>query len=159
MYSQGPSRPHSSIFSLARDLSYIKIMDVGQSYVVNRVADHIQSRIVYYLMNIHVTPRSIYLCRHGESELNLKGRIGGDPGLSHRGREVSQCVCVHDMHVCMYALVPLGGRMDIWLCSGASVVNVQLSPFLGRSYSGLSFRVTGLLEQPESRVTQPFRAA
>ncbi|KAF3829169.1 hypothetical protein GH733_003433, partial [Mirounga leonina] len=38
---------------LDRDLSYIKIMDVGQSYVVNRVADHIQSRIVYYLMNIH----------------------------------------------------------------------------------------------------------
>ncbi|ELK24996.1 6-phosphofructo-2-kinase/fructose-2,6-biphosphatase 4 [Myotis davidii] len=62
-------------------------MDVGQSYVVNRVADHIQSRIVYYLMNIHVTPRSIYLCRHGESEFNLKGRIGGDPGLSPRGRE------------------------------------------------------------------------
>lgn len=75
-------------------------MDVGQSYVVNRVADHIQSRIVYYLMNIHVTPRSIYLCRHGESELNLKGRIGGDPGLSPRGREVSVCVCAH-AHVCV----------------------------------------------------------
>ncbi|XP_006873697.1 PREDICTED: 6-phosphofructo-2-kinase/fructose-2,6-bisphosphatase 4 isoform X4 [Chrysochloris asiatica] len=73
-----------------RDLSYIKIMDVGQSYVVNRVADHIQSRIVYYLMNIHVTPRSIYLCRHGESELNLKGRIGGDTGLSPRGREFAK---------------------------------------------------------------------
>ncbi|XP_023376329.1 6-phosphofructo-2-kinase/fructose-2,6-bisphosphatase 4 [Pteropus vampyrus] len=90
---------------LDRDLSYIKIMDVGQSYVVNRVADHIQSRIVYYLMNIHVTPRSIYLCRHGESELNLKGRIGGDPGLSPRGREVSACMCV-----CVCALGPLGGR-------------------------------------------------
>uniref|UniRef100_A0A667GAP7 6-phosphofructo-2-kinase/fructose-2,6-biphosphatase 4 n=1 Tax=Lynx canadensis TaxID=61383 RepID=A0A667GAP7_LYNCA len=75
---------------LDRDLSYIKIMDVGQSYVVNRVADHIQSRIVYYLMNIHVTPRCIYLCRHGESELNLKGRIGGDPGLSPRGREFAK---------------------------------------------------------------------
>ncbi|XP_065742332.1 6-phosphofructo-2-kinase/fructose-2,6-bisphosphatase 4 isoform X4 [Phocoena phocoena] len=75
---------------LDRDLSYIKIMDVGQSYIVNRVADHIQSRIVYYLMNIHVTPRSIYLCRHGESELNLKGRIGGDPGLSARGREFAR---------------------------------------------------------------------
>jgi len=65
-------------------------MDVGRSYLVNRVMDHIQSRIVYYLMNIHVTPRSIYLCRHGESELNLKGRIGGDPGLSVRGKEVSK---------------------------------------------------------------------
>ncbi|CAF96180.1 unnamed protein product, partial [Tetraodon nigroviridis] len=68
-----------------RNLSYIKIFNVGSRYLVNRVQDHIQSRIVYYLMNIHVTPRSIYLCRHGESELNLLGRIGGDSGLSTRG--------------------------------------------------------------------------
>lgn len=74
--------------SLSRDLSYIKIMDVGCRYLVNRVLDHIQSRIVYYLMNIHITPRSIYLCRHGESDLNIKGRIGGDSGLSARGKEV-----------------------------------------------------------------------
>lgn len=77
-------------WSLLRDLSYIKIMDVGQRYMVNRVLDHIQSRIVYYLMNIHITPRSIYLCRHGESELNVKGRIGGDSGLTPRGKDVRQ---------------------------------------------------------------------
>ncbi|KAL0159050.1 hypothetical protein M9458_047126, partial [Cirrhinus mrigala] len=59
-----------------RNLSYIKIFNVGSRYLVNQVQDHIQSRIVYYLMNIHVTPRTIYLCRHGESELNLLGRIG-----------------------------------------------------------------------------------
>lgn len=64
-------------------------MDVGQRYLVNRVLDHIQSRIVYYLMNIHITPRSIYLCRHGESELNVTGRIGGDSGLTPRGKEVN----------------------------------------------------------------------
>uniref|UniRef100_A0A8C5ATA3 6-phosphofructo-2-kinase/fructose-2,6-biphosphatase 4a n=2 Tax=Gadus morhua TaxID=8049 RepID=A0A8C5ATA3_GADMO len=75
---------------LDRDLSYIKIMDVGRRYLVNRVLDHIQSRIVYYLMNIHITPRSIYLCRHGESELNIKGRIGGDSGLSARGKEFAK---------------------------------------------------------------------
>ncbi|XP_049560564.1 6-phosphofructo-2-kinase/fructose-2,6-bisphosphatase 1 isoform X4 [Orcinus orca] len=68
-------------------LSYIKIFDVGTRYMVNRLQDHIQSRTVYYLMNIHVTPRSIYLCRHGESELNLRGRIGGDSGLSARGKQ------------------------------------------------------------------------
>lgn len=72
----------------SRELSYIKIMDVGQRYLVNRVLDHIQSRIVYYLMNIHITPRSIYLTRHGESDLNVRGRIGGDSGLSPRGKEV-----------------------------------------------------------------------
>nr|XP_015198268.1 PREDICTED: 6-phosphofructo-2-kinase/fructose-2,6-bisphosphatase-like isoform X5 [Lepisosteus oculatus] len=70
-----------------RNLSYIKIFNVGSRYLVNHVMDHIQSRIVYYLMNIHVTPRSIYLCRHGESELNLLGRIGGDSGLSKRGNK------------------------------------------------------------------------
>ena len=78
--------------SLARALSYIKIMDVGRRYLVNRVQDHIQSRIVYYLMNIHITPRSIYLCRHGESDLNMKGRIGGDSGLSSRGKEVQDTI-------------------------------------------------------------------
>lgn len=71
-----------------RDMSYIKVMDVGVRYLLNRVMDHIQSRIVYYLMNIHITPRSIYLCRHGESELNIRGRIGGDSGLSPRGKQV-----------------------------------------------------------------------
>lgn len=74
--------------TLRRNLSYIKIFNVGSRYLVNRVQDHIQSRIVYYLMNIHVTPRSIYLCRHGESELNLVGRIGGDSGLSSQGAKV-----------------------------------------------------------------------
>ncbi|CAI5796079.1 6-phosphofructo-2-kinase/fructose-2,6-bisphosphatase fructose-2,6-bisphosphatase 1 isoform X1 [Podarcis lilfordi] len=75
---------------LDRSLSYIKIFNVGSRYLVNRVQDHVQSRTVYYLMNIHVTPRSIYLSRHGESELNLRGRIGGDSGLSERG---TQGVC------------------------------------------------------------------
>lgn len=72
------------------DLSYIKIIDVGRRFQVNHVADHIQSRIVYYLMNIHVTPRSIYLCRHGESKLNVQGRIGGDSDLSERGSEFAK---------------------------------------------------------------------
>ncbi|XP_026775996.1 6-phosphofructo-2-kinase/fructose-2,6-bisphosphatase 1 isoform X5 [Pangasianodon hypophthalmus] len=75
-----------------RNMSYIKIFNVGTRYLVNRVQDHIQSRIVYYLMNIHVTPRSIYLSRHGESELNLLGRIGGDSGLSSQGKRYARAL-------------------------------------------------------------------
>ncbi|KAM4018982.1 6-phosphofructo-2-kinase/fructose-2,6-bisphosphatase 1 isoform 2-T2 [Anomaloglossus baeobatrachus] len=77
---------------LDSDLSYIKIFNVGSRYLVNRVQDHIQSRTVYYLMNIHVTPRSIYLSRHGESDLNLMGRIGGDSGLSARGKQYAHAL-------------------------------------------------------------------
>ncbi|XP_059911792.1 6-phosphofructo-2-kinase/fructose-2,6-bisphosphatase-like isoform X1 [Gadus macrocephalus] len=78
-----------------RNLSYIKIFNVGSRYLVNRIQDHIQSRIVYYLMNIHVTPRSIYLSRHGESELNLLGRIGGDSGLSPNGAGFASALCTY----------------------------------------------------------------
>lgn len=76
------------ILSSCRDHSFIKVIDVGRRFLVNRIQDHIQSKIVYYLMNIHVQPRTIYLCRHGESKDNLEGRLGGDSGLSQRGRQV-----------------------------------------------------------------------
>ena len=74
--------------SSSRDLSFIKVIDVGRRFLVNQIQDHIQSKIIYYMMNIHVQPRSIYLCRHGESTDNLKGRLGGDSGLSPRGKQV-----------------------------------------------------------------------
>ncbi|XP_077546472.1 6-phosphofructo-2-kinase/fructose-2,6-biphosphatase isoform X2 [Haemaphysalis longicornis] len=67
--------------------SFMKIFNTGQKVVVHRHEGHIQSRVVYYLMNIHIMPRSIYLTRHGESVLNLQGRIGGDADLSDRGKE------------------------------------------------------------------------
>ncbi|XP_015283299.1 PREDICTED: 6-phosphofructo-2-kinase/fructose-2,6-bisphosphatase 2 [Gekko japonicus] len=75
-----------------KDLSFIKVINVGQRFLVNRVQDYIQSKIVYYLMNIHVQPRTIYLCRHGESECNLVGKIGGDSGLSTRGKQFAQAL-------------------------------------------------------------------
>ncbi|XP_040355829.1 6-phosphofructo-2-kinase/fructose-2,6-bisphosphatase isoform X5 [Ixodes scapularis] len=70
-----------------KQYSFMKIFNTGQKVVVHRHEGHIQSRVVYYLMNIHIMPRSIYLTRHGESTLNLQGRIGGDADLSERGSE------------------------------------------------------------------------
>ncbi|KAI9661555.1 MAG: Fructose-2,6-bisphosphatase [Trizodia sp. TS-e1964] len=67
------------------DLTYVKLIDVGEHVIINRIKDHLQSRVVYYLMNLHINPRSIWLSRHGESEFNLSGRIGGDANLSVRG--------------------------------------------------------------------------
>ncbi|XP_058647967.1 6-phosphofructo-2-kinase/fructose-2,6-bisphosphatase 2 isoform X3 [Onychostoma macrolepis] len=75
-----------------KDLSFIKVINVGRRFLVNRVQDYIQSKIVYYLMNIHVHSHSIYLCRHGESEHNIQGRIGGDSELSPRGRQFASAL-------------------------------------------------------------------
>jgi len=73
-----------------KSLSFMKIFNTGEKVVVHKHAGHIQCRIVYYLMNIHITPRTIYLTRHGESEFNISGRIGGDAELSVRGRQYSK---------------------------------------------------------------------
>jgi 6-phosphofructo-2-kinase/fructose-2,6-biphosphatase 2 len=38
-------------------------MDVSKQVIINRIQDYLQSRIVYYLMNLHIRPRSIWLSR------------------------------------------------------------------------------------------------
>lgn len=72
------------------EYSFMQVYNAGEKVLVHKHEGHIQSRIVYYLMNIHVTPRTIYLTRHGESLHNLKGRIGGDADLSDRGLQYSE---------------------------------------------------------------------
>jgi 6-phosphofructo-2-kinase/fructose-2,6-biphosphatase 2 len=44
-------------------LTFIKIIDVGKNVIINNIQDYLQSRVVYYLMNLHIKPRSIWLSR------------------------------------------------------------------------------------------------
>ncbi|KAK6453772.1 6-phosphofructo-2-kinase-domain-containing protein [Scheffersomyces xylosifermentans] len=67
------------------DLTFIKLVNVNSQIILNRIESYLESRIVYYVMNLHIKPRCIYLSRHGESEYNLTGQIGGDSNLSERG--------------------------------------------------------------------------
>jgi 6-phosphofructo-2-kinase/fructose-2,6-biphosphatase 2 len=46
-----------------KDVSFMKIYNTGEKCLVHKHEGHIQARIVYYLMNIHITPRTIYLTR------------------------------------------------------------------------------------------------
>lgn len=46
-----------------KHISFMKIYNTGEKVVVHKHEGHIQSRIVYYLMNIHITPRTIYMTR------------------------------------------------------------------------------------------------
>lgn len=70
--------------------TYLKILNVGSQVIINRIQDYLQSRVVYYLMNLHIRPRSVWLSRHGESMYNLGGQIGGDADLSQRGHQYAQ---------------------------------------------------------------------
>ena len=73
-----------------KDKTFVKLIDVGKQVIINQIRDYLQSRVVYYLMNLHIRPRSIWLSRHGESEYNLEGKIGGDSNISHRGELYAQ---------------------------------------------------------------------
>eukprot|EP01134_Creolimax_fragrantissima_P005393 CFRG5393T1 len=66
--------------------TYVKIFNVGQEVGVNRVHGYLPSRIVFFLMNLHIEPRAMYLSRHGESEYNVDDRIGGNSRLTSKGR-------------------------------------------------------------------------
>ncbi|CAG8472188.1 5576_t:CDS:10 [Dentiscutata heterogama] len=48
-------------------LSFVKMINVGERIIVNNVKGYLQSRIVFYLMNLHVSPRIIYFAQTGES--------------------------------------------------------------------------------------------
>jgi broad specificity phosphatase PhoE len=65
--------------------SYVKIVDSGRQVIVHRIEGYLLSHIAYFLMQIRPTERVIWLTRHGESEYNVAGKIGGDPPLTARG--------------------------------------------------------------------------
>lgn len=68
-----------------KDYSWVKMINVGGQVVINHVDNFLESRIVYFLMNLHIKPRSIWLSRHGESQFNVLQKLGGDALLSDRG--------------------------------------------------------------------------
>ncbi|KAJ9069155.1 Fructose-2,6-bisphosphatase [Entomophthora muscae] len=68
------------------ELTYIKLINVGSKYIVNKIRGYLESRVVYYLMNLHIIPRNIFISRHGESVYNTQGKIGGDSELSPQGQ-------------------------------------------------------------------------
>ena len=45
------------------ELTYIKLINVGKQVIINRIQDYLQSRVVYFIMNLHIRPRSIWLSR------------------------------------------------------------------------------------------------
>ena len=72
--------------------STIKLIDVGRVVVVQRLDGYLSAKILFYLLNLHVVRRPIYLTRHGESTLNQEGRIGGDAPLSPRGQQYAEAL-------------------------------------------------------------------
>jgi broad specificity phosphatase PhoE/predicted kinase len=75
----------------------------------------IPTKIVSFVVNLHKAPRTVYLCRHGESEFNARGLIGGDSGLTPKGFEFARALGSH-----LESLYPDGknqteGGLVVWM--------------------------------------------
>jgi broad specificity phosphatase PhoE/predicted kinase len=86
---------------------FVKIIDVGRKMVLHRIEGYLLARVVHFLLNLHVQPRSVWFTRHGESAFNVLGRIGGDAPLSDAGRAYAQTLAnvVRDR---------IGGDVVVW---------------------------------------------
>ena len=71
------------------NFQFIQMVDVGRKIISCNIDGYIASQIVYYFLNFNLNERLIFVSRHGESLDNMKGRIGGDSGLTERGKKYS----------------------------------------------------------------------
>ncbi|KAL2002589.1 hypothetical protein VTN02DRAFT_6443 [Thermoascus thermophilus] len=93
-----------------KEYTYVKLVNVGSTVIINQIKDYLSSRLVYYIQNLHIKPRSIWLSRHGESEYNLEGKIGGDANLSTRGEAYARAL----PELLRKSGVPKEAKVTIW---------------------------------------------
>ncbi|KAI9791882.1 MAG: hypothetical protein M1835_000060 [Candelina submexicana] len=74
------------------DMPYVQIIDVGRKVVSHQIRGFLSAQTVYYLLNFNLSPRQIWVTRHGESIDNVNGKIGGDSHLSANGDKYARAL-------------------------------------------------------------------
>ena len=70
--------------------AYLRITGAGRGVTACDVDGYLEARLVFFLMNLHLSARPIWLTRHGESAYNVAGLIGGDPDLTPGGHRYAR---------------------------------------------------------------------
>ncbi|KAF9392786.1 hypothetical protein CPC16_003014 [Podila verticillata] len=73
-------------------IQYCKLINVGKKVIAYNTQGYLAGQCIFYLMNFNLSPRCIWLTRHGESLDNKLGKIGGDAPLSARGKKYGACL-------------------------------------------------------------------
>ncbi|KAK8130196.1 6-phosphofructo-2-kinase 1 [Apiospora kogelbergensis] len=66
-------------------MQYIKMVDVGKKLTQFGTEGFLSGGIAHYLSSFNLAPRQIWITRHGQSQDNRSGKIGGDSDLTERG--------------------------------------------------------------------------
>ncbi|OAD08155.1 hypothetical protein MUCCIDRAFT_136346, partial [Mucor lusitanicus CBS 277.49] len=74
------------------DIQFCKLINVGKKVIAYNISGYLSGQCIFYLMNFNLNERQIFVTRHGESEDNITGRIGGDAPLSPAGRKFAKAL-------------------------------------------------------------------
>jgi 6-phosphofructo-2-kinase len=74
------------------DMQYIQMVDVGRKLVQHRLKGFLSGGISTYLASFNLSPRQIWITRHGQSVDNQLGKLGGDSPLTERGHCYGQAL-------------------------------------------------------------------
>jgi 6-phosphofructo-2-kinase len=74
------------------DMPYIQMIDVGRKVISHQIKGFLMAQANYYLLNFNLTPRQIWITRHGLSMDNVSGKIGGDSELAAEGVEYAKAL-------------------------------------------------------------------
>jgi len=74
------------------DLQYIQMIDVGRKIIQHRLRGFLSGGIVSYLTTFNLSPRQIWITRHGQSEDNRVQKLGGNSELTERGHFYGQAL-------------------------------------------------------------------
>ncbi|XP_011635866.1 6-phosphofructo-2-kinase/fructose-2,6-bisphosphatase-like [Pogonomyrmex barbatus] len=85
---------YTELYEPMDDKAYprIRINTATMDLETCKVSGHIETRVLGYLGDISLKPHTLYFSRHGESEYNVVGKVGGDAVLSARGERYAQAL-------------------------------------------------------------------
>ncbi|KAL6771448.1 hypothetical protein ACKKBG_A26425 [Auxenochlorella protothecoides x Auxenochlorella symbiontica] len=117
---------------------------------VNRISGYIPGKMVFFLMQVCKglgQRRRIWLTRHGESEYNTMGKIGGNSGLSLRGQVYARLL----PQILMDRVVPLAGSapppVAVWTSTLArTIITASGLPFPKVQWKALDEIQAGICE-------------
>lgn len=61
-------------------ISYIKLINVGEKVISRHCTGYLPSQVAFYLQNVHIHPRRIFLCINAEHEFSM-GLVSKSPSM------------------------------------------------------------------------------
>lgn len=94
-------------------ISYIKLVNVGQKVITRNCTGYLPSQVAFYLQNVHIEPRKIFLSLHAEpkkpSDLNCRSLSSDRLNLYSPITELSKAGSKYASNLAEYVRLEIGG--------------------------------------------------